>query len=109
MKDISDMTTDQKTKMNKFFEIYEKQYNETSFTQLKDIDTLFFLYDKEYDIFVSFGRDLNETIKNALKWNAPKTEIAGNKIDLDVNYLLEYLNINYEFYVIALQYKPRLY
>lgn len=100
MRDYTTLTKEEKTGINKFFEEKAEKYNEESFRHLKDIDTLFFVYDKANYEFISFGIDLNEAIHNALKWNEKK---------IDVNYLLEYLNEEFEFIVVSLQYKPRLY
>lgn len=101
MKDITDLTTDEKTNINKFFTEWEKYYNEHSLTHLRDIDVLFFLYDNENKQFLSFGKDLNETVKNAIIWN----EKEKNSY---VNLILEHLNKEFEFILINLDYSPKL-
>ena len=98
MKTIEDLTTDEKTKINAFFEENEKQFNKDSFTHLKDIESLFFIYDNENKKFISFGKDCNDAVRYALKWSK-----------VDCNALLEHLNIEYEFLFINLRYKPTLY
>ena len=66
MKAIEDLTTDEKTKINAFFEENEKQFNKDSFTHLKDIESLFFIYDNENKKFISFGKDCNDAVRYAL-------------------------------------------
>lgn len=100
MKDITDLTTDEKTSINRFFTEWENYYNEHSLTHLRNIDVLFFLYDNETKQFLSFGKDLNETVKNALTWNV--------KEKTDVNLILEHLNKEFEFILINLDYCPKL-
>ena len=98
MKTIEDLTTIQKKEINKFFEDYEKKFNEQSLTHLKDCESLFFIYNKVVNKFESFGISCNDAVKFALKWQ-----------NIDVNELLEHLNDEYEFVFVNLRYKPTLY
>lgn len=100
MKEFADLTTDEKTKINAFFDNNRTLYSDYMLgTDYNKIDVIFFLYDKINDNVMSMGTTLNNCVKYY-------TQIYEN---IDIDELLEHLNIDYEFIFVNFRFKPTLY
>ena len=100
MKELTDLTTDEKTSMTDYLNTHYDEYNNNSILHLENIDNLIFLYDNDDYEFISFGRDLNDSIRMALKFNPNQ---------IDINYLLEMLNIRFIPIKTQLKHIPELF
>lgn len=100
MKEYADLTTDEKTKINKFFDNNQVLYSEYMLgTDYNKINVIFFLYDNINQNVMSMGTTLNNCVKYY-------TQIEKKT---DINALIEHLNIDYEFIFVNFRYKPTLY
>lgn len=100
MKEFADLTTDEQTKINEFFDNNQELYSEYMLgTDYKKIEVIFFLYDNINQKVMSMGTTLNNCI-------IYYTQIEEKT---DINALIEHLNIDYEFIFVSFRFKPTLY